>query len=61
MKPKLFGDSLGVSGLWILIGIVAGGKMFGVIGILLAIPTIAIIDMLYHDFFLPFMERPDRD
>lgn len=61
IKPKLFGDSLGVSGLWILIGIVAGGKMFGVIGILLAIPTIAIIDMVYHDFFLPFMERPDRD
>lgn len=57
IKPKLFGDSLGVSGLWILVGIVAGGKMFGVIGILLAIPTVAIIDMLYHDFFLPFMEK----
>lgn len=57
IKPKLFGDSLGVSSLWILVGIVAGGRMFGVIGILLAIPMIAIIDMLYHDFFLPFMEK----
>lgn len=57
IKPKLFGDSLGVSSLWILVGIVAGGKMFGVIGILLAIPMVAIIDMLYHDFFLPFMEK----
>ncbi len=59
LKPKLFGDSLGVSSLWILVGIVAGGKMFGVIGILLAIPMIAIIDMLYHDFVLPFMEKED--
>ena len=56
IKPKLFGDSLGVSGLWILIGIVAGGKMFGVVGILLAIPMVAILDMLYHKFLLPFLE-----
>lgn len=57
IKPKLFGDSLGVSGLWILIGIVAGGKMFGVVGILLAIPMVAILDMLYHKFLLPFLEN----
>ncbi len=57
IKPKLFGDSLGVSSLWILVGIVAGGKMFGVIGILLAIPVVAIIDMLYHEFILPFLEK----
>lgn len=57
LKPKLFGDSLGVSGLWILIGIVAGGKMFGVVGILLAIPVVAILDMIYHKFLLPFLEN----
>lgn len=57
IKPKLFGDSLGVSGLWILIGIVAGGKMFGIVGILLAIPMVAILDMLYHKFLLPFLEN----
>jgi len=57
LKPKIFGDSLGVSGLWILIGIVAGGKMFGVGGILLAIPVVAILDMLYHEFLLPFLEQ----
>ena len=57
IKPKLFGDSLGVSGLWILIGVVAGGKMFGVIGILLAIPMVAILDMLYHEYLLPALEK----
>ena len=35
LKPRLFGGSLGVSGLWILVGIIVGGKMFGMIGILL--------------------------
>lgn len=60
IKPKLFGDSLGVSGLWILIGIVTGGKMLGVVGILLAIPTVAILDMIYHKYLLPFLEQKDE-
>ena len=57
IKPKLFGDSLGISGLWILIGVIVGGKMFGIIGILLAIPMVAILDMLYHEYLLPWMEK----
>lgn len=56
IKPKLFGDSLGVSGLWILIGVIVGGRMFGVIGILLAIPGVAILDLLYRDYFMPWLE-----
>ncbi len=56
IKPKLFGDTLGVSGLLILIGIIVGGRMFGVVGILLAIPGVAILDMLYKDFFITKLE-----
>ena len=56
IKPKLFGDTLGVSGLLILIGIIVGGRMFGVVGILLAIPAVAILDMLYKDFFITKLE-----
>ena len=56
IKPKLFGDSLGVSGLWILIGVIVGGRMFGVVGILLAIPGVAILDMLYRDYLMPWLE-----
>ena len=56
IKPKLFGDSLGVSGLWILVGIIVGGRMFGIVGILLAIPAVAILDFLYGTYFLPWLE-----
>lgn len=56
IKPKLFGSSLGVSSLWILIGIVVGGRMFGAVGVLLAIPGVAILDYLYSDFLLPRLE-----
>ena len=42
LKPKLFGGALGVPGVIVIVCIVVGGKMFGVWGILLAIPFAAI-------------------
>ncbi len=60
IKPRLFGNSLGVSGMWILIGIVVGGNMFGVPGILLAIPAVAMIDFVYSNYLLPKLERRRR-
>ena len=56
VKPKLFGNSLGVSSLWVLIGITVGGRMFGAVGVLLAIPAVAILDFLYTDYLLPRLE-----
>ena len=56
IKPKLFGNSLGVSGLLILIAIVVGGNIFGIVGILLAIPFAAILDFSYKEAFLPWLE-----
>ena len=61
IKPRLFGDSLGVSGLWILVAIIAGGGMFGVAGILLAIPAMAIIDLLYGSYLLPWLESRHKN
>ncbi|MBO4844968.1 MAG: AI-2E family transporter [Lachnospiraceae bacterium] len=57
IKPKLFGNSLGVSGLLILITIIVGGNMFGVVGILLSIPFAAIIDFVYKDYLLVALEK----
>lgn len=57
IKPRLFGNSLGVSGLWILIGVVVGGNMFGVLGILLAIPCVAILDFIYSQYIISYLER----
>lgn len=57
IKPRLFGNSLGVSGLWILIGVIVGGNMFGVIGILLAVPCVAIMVLIYETYLLPELEK----
>lgn len=61
LKPKIVGDSVGVSALWVLIGVIVGGNMFGMVGILLAIPGVAILEMLYEEFLLPWLEKDDKD
>ena len=63
IKPKLFGDSLGVSGLLILVSVVVCGNMFGIVGILLSIPLAAILDFIYRDYLLPALEarQANRD
>ncbi len=57
LKPKLFSNSLGVSGLLILFATIVFGSMFGVWGMLLAIPAAAILSFLYQDYFLPRREQ----
>lgn len=54
IKPKLFGNKLGVSGLLILIFIVLGGRIFGVAGILLSIPLAAIAQFTVKESLVPF-------
>ncbi|MBR4530774.1 MAG: AI-2E family transporter [Lachnospiraceae bacterium] len=60
LKPKLFGGSLGVPAIWILITLIIGGRMLGVPGILLAIPFSAIIMSVCREFF-PQMFRAERE
>ena len=57
IKPKLFGDALGVSGLLILISVIVCGNMFGFLGMLLAIPAAAILNFTYREYLLPALEK----
>ena len=60
IKPKLFGNSLGVSGVLILVSIIVCGNMWGIVGILLAIPLAAIIDFVCRDAIMPQLEERRR-
>lgn len=56
LKPRLFGNTLGVPSIEVLISIIVFGRMFGAVGVLLAIPIAAIIDYIYKDGILPRLE-----
>lgn len=41
--PKVVGDSIGLPGIWVLFAIMIGGSLFGLPGVLLGVPTFAVI------------------
>ena len=60
LKPKLFSSVLGVSGVSILISTIVLGNMFGILGVLLAIPAAAILSFAYHEYFMKSKKKPRR-
>ena len=51
VSPKILGDMLEVSALWILVGVIVGGGMFGLWGMLLGAPAMSILSGLWNRFF----------
>ncbi len=41
--PKILGDSTGLSAFWVVFAILAGGGLFGIPGMILGVPTFAVI------------------
>ena len=41
--PKILGDSTGLSSFWVVVAIVVGGGLFGIPGMLVGVPTMALI------------------
>jgi predicted PurR-regulated permease PerM len=39
--PRVVGGSIGLSGIWVLLGMLIGGSLFGFLGIILGIPSFA--------------------
>lgn len=50
LGPKILGKQVGLSPLWIIIAIIVGGGLFGILGMLLAVPIMAVIRTVYLKF-----------
>ena len=50
LGPKILGKTTGMHPLTILLSIIAGGTMFGVMGMLLAVPFVSVMIILYKYF-----------
>ena len=50
LGPKILGDSTGISAFWVLVSIVIGGGLFGFPGMLLGVPTFAVLYSLLGDW-----------
>lgn len=50
INPKIVGQSLKISPLLVLFAVTVGGAYFGIVGMFLAVPVIAILKILINDY-----------
>lgn len=47
LGPKILGDLTGIKPLWVIFGVTVGGALFGVMGMFLGVPTVAVFSYLF--------------
>ncbi len=47
--PKVVGDSVGLPGIWVLVSVAVGGDLFGIIGMLLGLPTASVLYTIFKN------------
>jgi predicted PurR-regulated permease PerM len=57
LTPKMIGKQVGLHPLWVLFGLLAGGALFGFVGVLLAVPVTAVIGVLVRFAFDHYMQQ----
>ena len=61
LGPKILGDSTGLPALWVLVAIILGGGLFGFAGMVVGVPTFAVLYMLFSDFLAERLRRRGMD
>jgi predicted PurR-regulated permease PerM len=46
LQPKLLGENVGLHPVWVIFALLAGGALFGFLGLLLAVPVMAVIGVV---------------
>jgi len=46
LTPKLVGDRIGLHPVWVIFALLAGGALFGFVGVLLGLPAAAVVGVL---------------
>lgn len=49
VQPRLYSGSFNIRPVWVIVGILIGGGLFGIIGILLAVPIMAVLAVIFDD------------
>lgn len=61
LGPKILGDSVGLSPFWIILAIIVGGGLFGVLGMLIAVPITALMRNAFIEFMNANLKKKNLD
>jgi predicted PurR-regulated permease PerM len=60
LTPKLVGDRIGLHPVWVIFALLAGGALFGFVGVLLAMPAAAALAVFVDLALRAYLERDRR-
>ncbi|MCG8490946.1 MAG: AI-2E family transporter [Sneathiellales bacterium] len=58
LTPKLVGEKVGLHPVWVMFGLLAGGSLFGFVGVLIAVPVAAVVGVLSRFALAQYMNSP---
>lgn len=58
--PHVVGNSVGLPSIWVLVAVTAGGKLMGIVGMLIFIPLVSVIYSLLRDWMNGRLKMKNR-
>ena len=58
VSPKLVGESIGLHPVWLMFALLAFGKLFGFVGLVVAVPTAAVVGVLVRHVLAMYLASP---
>ncbi|MZR30336.1 AI-2E family transporter [Sneathiella litorea] len=58
LTPNLVGEKVGLHPVWVMFGLLAGGSLFGFVGVLIAIPMAAVVGVLSRFAIEQYLQSP---
>lgn len=59
IKPLMFGETMGLPAIWVLISIIVGGGLFNIPGMLLGVPVFAVFYLMFAEFIAGKLKKKD--
>ncbi|HTR83095.1 MAG TPA: AI-2E family transporter [Reyranella sp.] len=56
LSPKLVGERVGLHPVWIMFALLAGGSLLGFVGVLVAVPTAAVLGVVVRHLLMRYRE-----
>jgi len=58
ISPKLVGESIGLHPVWLMFALLAFGELFGFVGLVVAVPTAAVIGVIVRHLIAVYLASP---
>ncbi len=57
IQPRIFAKSVQIPGILVMLAAISGGLLLGIVGAILAVPTMAALLLLYREVLVPHLDR----